>query len=189
MQKPSQNDWMMVKHIIRYLKQTKSAKLFYKRNPKNLEGFSDASYATDSIEKKSTSGYVFLLNNSAISWKSKKQQIVALSSMEAEYISLSSTAKEGIWLKKLETDLNINETTLEIKEDNQSTIKTAQEFIHNDRSKHIDVRYHWIRDLIEKQKLILTYCPTEDMTADIFTKSLGKVLHMKHSIGLGLVFE
>jgi hypothetical protein len=103
MKEPNQDDWIKVKRIMRYLKKTESAKLTYKVKGSELIGYSDASYAEEK-NRKSTSGYAYLLNGAAISWRSKKQPIVALSSMEAEYIALASATKEGISLKKLEKD-------------------------------------------------------------------------------------
>jgi glutamate formiminotransferase len=106
--------------------------------------------------------------------------------MEAEYIALTDAAKEGVWLKKFETELYNNKTILTIFEDNQSAIKTANNKIHNQRSKHIDIRYHWIRELIENGDVKLVYCPTEHMVADIMTKALGFVAHQRLRNAMGL---
>jgi hypothetical protein len=106
--------------------------------------------------------------------------------MEAEYIALTDAVKEGIWLKKLEKELGNEDTILTIYEDNQSAIKTANNKIHNDRSKHIDVRYHFIREHIENGNLKLIYCPTEFMVADILTKPLGKTAHERLRRAMGL---
>jgi hypothetical protein len=187
MKEPNQDDWIKVKRIMRYLKKTESAKLTYKVKGSELIGYSDASYAEEK-DRKSTSGYAYLLNGAAISWRSKKQPIVALSSMEAEYIALASATKEGISLKKLEKNLMIKPSKILINEDNQSTIKLTKNEIYNDRSKHIDVRYHFTRECVQRNLLEINYCPTEDMTADILTKSLGSTLHMRHAARLGLVF-
>jgi len=104
--------------------------------------------------------------------------------MEAEYIALCESVKEGIWLKLLEKDLQVTESKLIILEDNQSCIKTASDVVHSNRSKHIDVRYHFIRQLVESRKLEIHYCPTEYMVADILTKSLGKISHARHTAAL-----
>jgi hypothetical protein len=189
MQNPSNQDWQNVKRIFRYLQGTKDMKLVYQRKKIDLCGFSDASYAEDRLDRKSTSGYIFKMNGGAVSWKSIKQPIVSLSSMEAEYIALASAVKEGLWLKKFETELSMMEKTLTIFEDNQSTIKTANHRIHNDRSKHIDVRYHFIRECVEKKQMKVEYCPTNEMTADALTKSLGRILHERHVRNMGLVQE
>ena len=127
-----------------------------------------------------------MMNGGAISWRSRKQKIVSLSSMEAEYIALTDAVKEGMWLKKMELELKRKNNTLIIFEDNQSAIKTANNKIHNDRSKHIDVRYHFIRELIEYDKLKLVYCPTQNMVADIMTKALGTIAHERLRMAMGL---
>jgi hypothetical protein len=186
MQNPTFENWKQGKRILRYLQGTKQIKLIYKKKKEELCGYSDASYAEDKKDRKSTSGQVFMKNGGAISWKSRKQKIVSLSSMEAEYIALTDATKEGIWLKKMEKELNKENNILTIFEDNQSAIKTANNRIHNDRSKHIDVRYHFIRELIEEKKLKLVYCPTQNMIADIMTKALGKIAHERLRKAMGL---
>ena len=120
-------------------------------------------------------------------WKSKQQPFVALSSMEAEYIALTSAIKELMWLAKIEQDLKIVPQKMIIFEDNQSTIKTAKNEIHTDRSKHIDVRYHFVREQISRNTVEVQYCPTGDMTADIFTKALGSIKHAKFMESLGMI--
>ncbi len=151
-------------------------------------GNSDASYAEDRKDRKSTSGYLFIKSNGPISWKSKKQPIVSLSSMEAEYIALTAAAKEAIWLSKLELELGENKMNkaIIIKEDNQSTIKTANDQILNERSKHIDVRYHFIRELIKEKRLKIEYLSTNDMLADTLTKPLGVIQLEKLNKEMGL---
>jgi hypothetical protein len=126
---------MLVKRL-KYLQKTKDAKLVYHSEPKELVGFSDASYTPNSEDRKSISGYLFQMNEAAISWKSKKQPIVSLSSMEAEYIAITAAIKEAKWLAKLEEELMLKSKRMMIFEDNQSTIKTAKNEIHTDRSKH-----------------------------------------------------
>ena len=107
--------------------------------------------------------------------------------MEAEYIALTSAAKEGIWLNRLQRDLDVSSKgEILIYEDNQSTIKTAKNIILNDRSKHIDVHYHFIQEKVMEGIIKLKYCSTSEMTADVFTKPLQRVLHTRHILGLGL---
>ena len=119
---------------------------------------------------------MFVLGGTAISWKSSKQTCVALSTAEAEYVALSAAAQEAMWLQQLASDLlnkNIRETT--ILEDNQSAICLAKNQQVHGRTKHIDIKYHFIHDLVEAGRIKLTYCASEDMVADMFTK----VLHIK----------
>ena len=125
---------------------------------------------------KSISGYVFIMNSGPISWRSKKQTVVALSSTEAEYVALAETIKEALWLKKLLIDLEImnqNEAVV-VNEDNQSCIKLAKNNSSHGRMKHVDIKYHFIRDQVEKEEIQIKYCNTENMVADMFTKSLGR---------------
>lgn len=185
MHDPRVRDWQAVKRILRYLQQTLDLKLKYSCTASPLVGYSDASYAPEAIDRKSTSGYIFLINGAAVSWRSKKQSIIALSSMEAEYISLCDAAKEGIWLSRLSKDFGFS-VPLTILEDNQSTIKTAQNEIFNERSKHIDVRYHFIREMVNLKQLDLVYCPTTDMIADALTKPLERVKLEKFRSMMGL---
>jgi hypothetical protein len=186
MHQPTEEDWLAVKRVFHYLQATKHYVLKYSNEKLNLLGYSDASYAPEATDRKSVSGFVYLMNGGAICWKSKKQSIISLSSMEAEYIALTAAAKECLWLQKLQTDLNIKSLPTIIREDNQATIKTANNIINNERSKHIDVRYHFIREKVNDETIKLEYCPTTDMVADIFTKPLGRVLLEKHVRNLGL---
>jgi hypothetical protein len=187
MQNPTENDWVNVKRIFRYLKYSANFGITYSKSKEGkILGYSDASYAPESTDRKSTTGYVFLKNGGAISWKSKRQPIISLSSMEAEYIALTTTCKEGMWLRQLEHDVTGIKSPMKILEDNQSTIKTASNHIHNDRSKHIDVRYHWTREKVELQQITLEYCQTNNMAADMFTKAVGKQLLERHNTCIGL---
>jgi hypothetical protein len=175
MQNPKEKDWIAVKRIFRYLQGTKNLSLRYLNEKGGVTGYSDASYASEMTDRKSISGYVFMKGEGAISWRSKKQSIVSLSSMESEYIALTDAIKDGIWINRLEIDMDPEKLkTVVIMEDNQSTIKIAQNDIHNDRSKHIDTRYHFVREQVTNGILKLQYCPTEEMIADTFTKPLLK---------------
>ena len=159
-----------MKRILRYLKGTSDLGLLYREdNPGEIAGYSDADWAGDVGDRKSTSGYVFLVGGAAVSWKSSKQSCIALSTAEAEYVALSPTAQEAIWLQQLASDLlsqSIRETT--ILEDNQSTICLAKNQQVHGRTKHIDIKYHFIHDLVDAGRIKLTYCDSEDMVADIY---------------------
>ena len=116
---------------------------------------------------------MFLLAGGAISWLSKKQAVVALSTSEAEYVALSLAAQEAAWLQKLLTDLQIPTKPIVIKEDNQGAIALARNPIAHSRTKHIDIRFHFIR---EAQEGIIdtVYCPTSEMVADLLTKPIPR---------------
>lgn len=172
--KPTKQHWSAVKRILRYLKGTSRFGLAYKGDTANaVTGYSDADWAGDVGDRKSTSGYVFMLGGAAISWRSSKQTCVALSTAEAEYIALSAAAQEAAWLQKLVSDLlnkNIQETV--ILEDNQSAICLAKNQQVHGRTKHIDIKYHFVRNMVEAGKIKLTYCASKDMVADMLTKGI-----------------
>lgn len=152
-----------------------------------LRGFADADWAGDVITRKSTSGYVFQIGNSTISWKSKRQSIVALSSTEAEYVSLCSATQEAVWLRVLLDGMGFkqaNATT--IFEDNQGAIALAKNPAHHSRTKHIDIKYHYIRDAVSTKEIKLKYCPTQEMIADLLTKGLPRPQFEKLRLELGV---
>ena len=185
MQSPTEGDWLNGKYVLRYLNGTKNISLKYK-NSDCLVGYSDASYAEEN-DRKSISGYVFKQAGGAITWRSSKQDIVAQSSMESEYIGLSEAGKEAQWLRKLEVEIFPSRSLpTVIYEDNQSAIKLSDNPLHSNRSKHISVRYHSIRELVKSKIIKVEYLPTTEMIADILTKSLGRVLHQHFVDGLGL---
>ena len=189
MSKPSEQDNLFAKRVMRYLNGTRKMKLRYERRGEKLVGYSDASYAEDKEDRKSTGGYTFVANGGAISWKSTKQKDVTLSSCEAEYYALANAAKEAMWLKSLiqEVDKNAKNEPIIIFEDNQSTITFAKNPIQSERTKHIEVRHHYIRQKVAEGKIEVKYMPTEEQIADIFTKSLCRVKHEKFTRALGLV--
>lgn len=172
---------------IRYLKGTFDLKLRYsKGNDDNFHAYSDADWASDVDKRRSCSGNAVMLMNGIISWDSKRQPIVALSSTEAEYISLSSVIREVIWLKQLSDEIcpTLVKTT-NVYCDNQSSIKLAKTDAFKPRTKHIDIRYHHIRDKISEGVIAVKYLPTEEMTADILTKALTseKFEHCRNKMG------
>ena len=171
--KPSNNHWLAVKRIFRYIKGTTNLGICYEKTKiEKCFIYSDSDFAGDNSDRKSTSGYCFSLGSGVISWKSVKQSCVALSTTEAEYVALSAAAQEAIWLRKLLMDLNFsNNDPILIYEDNQSTICLAKSSRNHSRSKHIDVKFNFIRD-VNSNKIIVDYCPTSDMLADIMTKGL-----------------
>ena len=140
---PTLQHWIAVKRIFRYLNGTLDYGLVYEPCDKVMCGFSDADWAGDYDDRKSTTGYVFEMNGDAISWRSKKQSCVALSTAEAEYIALSSTAQETAWLQRLVNEICKKRVeTVVIHEDNQSAIHIAKNPQFHGRIKHIDIKYH-----------------------------------------------
>ena len=171
---PSKQHLTAVKRILRYLKGSTDLGLLYSVDgSRDCVGYSDADWAGDVNDHKSTSGYLFQLGGAAVSWRSKKQACVALSTAEAEYMALASAAQEAVWMRQLTTDLNNGPTgATVIFEDNQSTICMAQNPQFHGRSKHIGIKYHFIREQVTSGTVELKYCRSEMMVADMLTKGL-----------------
>ena len=191
---PSKNHWVAVKRIMRYLKGTVNHGLRYfvesdhSDNNTILIGYSDADWAGDIDSRRSTSGYVFQMSGCAVSWKSKRQNCVALSTAEAEYVALSSAVQEAMWLQHLVAELNNQPVdTVTIMEDNKSAICMAKETKCHGRAKHISIKYHFVREQVESKNVMLKYCPTENMVADVLTKGLSKPKHEVLTSKLGVV--
>ena len=188
---PSLQHNTSLKRILRYLAGTKKFKITYHKSltsagANSTHGFSDAAYAnTDDL--KSMSGYVFLAEGGAITWRSKKQSTIALSSTEAEYIVLSEAGREACWLRNLYDELGYKQNNpMLIKGDNDGSIMMARNPQFHKRSKHIDTQWHWIRDLVERNVVKIESCQDPDQTADILTKALAKPKHQKHVREMGL---
>ena len=140
-----------------------------------LVAYSDSDWAGDQDDRHSTSGCLFVLAGAAINWLSKKQATVALSTAEAEYIALSATAQEVTWLRRLLGDLGATPAApTEVMEDNQGAIALGKNPVNHARTKHIDIRYHYVREAVEDGLISLTYCPTKEMVADLLTKPLPR---------------
>ena len=187
MSNPSEGDLVMAKHVLRYLKGTKDWILVFRKSGAqiSINGCCDSDWA-NSEDRKSISGYCFniFVNGPLISWKTRKQPTVALSTCEAEYISLVSAIQEGKYLKSLIyeiTGLNLN---CQMNCDNQGTIALAKNPIKQQRTKHVDIKYHFIRDEIHKGSVSMSYIPSEENLADIFTKpiSSNKLRRFKNDI-------
>ena len=185
---PTEENFSNAKRVLRYLKGSRNLALNFNNKNQDLFAYSDSSYAEEK-DRKSVGGYVTMIAGSPISWKSKKQPIIAQSSMEAEYITLAETAKEIEWIRKLQREIFPKSTTTPttIFEDNQSTINLSKNPIHSNRSKHIDVRYHKIQELVANKTISVTYLSTQEMVVDIMTKSLGRLLHARFVDGMGLI--
>ena len=178
---------MMVKHILKYLANNLDLRLVYKKDGDlEIKGYSDASYANESAYK-SKSGYGFLLGDSLISWNSQKQSVIAQSAAEAEYYAAVSAANEGLWLKQLMKDLGYEQGTISIFEDNKACISLTKNPEDHKRTKHIQVKYHVVRDYVAKNLVKFVYCSTKDQLADIFTKGVPGHLLRTALNGLGLL--
>lgn len=142
-----------------------------------MEGSVDSDWGSDDVDRKSVSGYVFKVYGCVVSWQRKKQKCVALSSAEAEYLSLSMATKEGMFVRNLFSEIMRDNVKVVILNDSQSAQGMAKENMLSPRSKHIDIRYHNICDLVQRGKIILRYLCTSEVVADILTKSLGQECH------------
>ena len=176
MSQPNVAHFNAAKRVLKYLKGTADYSLKFHRSddPILLLGFSDSDWG-NSEDRKSITGYCFKLQNSGplISWKSKKQSVVALSSCEAEYIALTHTVQEAKFLKQLIYDILCLNVECHIGVDNQGAILLSKNPVFHQRSKHIDIRYHYIRDEISKGNINIFYVQSCDNLADIFTKPMS----------------
>ena len=179
---PGKIHWEAAKRVVRYLKGNIKSKLLFRGNNSSNElivsGYSDSDWAGDIDDKKSTTGYIIKLNNCPISWLSKKQEVVATSSCEAELLALATITKEIIWTRNFIDELTLNKN-LQIQSqiwcDNQSTIQIAANDNTSGRTKHISIRYHFIKDYINDKSIQINWIGTNEQQADILTKPLAKV--------------
>ncbi|KAK9035730.1 hypothetical protein V6N11_077761 [Hibiscus sabdariffa] len=172
---PKESHLKAIKRIFRYLQDTPSLGLWYARDSTfDLHAYSDADYGGCKVDRKSTSGTCQFLGNMLISWFSKKQNSVALSTTEAEYISAGSCCAQVLWMKQQLLDYGIDVGTIPIKCDNTSVICLTKNPIQHSRTKHIEIRHHFIRDHVSKNDIVLEYVDTLHQLADIFTKPLDK---------------
>jgi hypothetical protein len=191
MDRPTEIHVAAVKRIMRYLKGTLGYGILYKGKISDdlcLKGWCDSDYAGDLDDRKSTTGYVYMLGSGAISWSSKKQPIVTLSTTEAEFVSAASCACQGVWLRNVLDYLRLKQQgSTVIYCDNSSSIKLSKNPVMHGRCKHIDVRFHFLRDLTKDGVVELVHCRTEDQLADILTKPLKLDSFCKLREGLGMI--
>ena len=189
---PGEEHWKQINHVLRYVKGTLEYSLCFNGHNLQLQGYTDADWQGDLDDRKSTSSYIFTLAGGAISWCSRKQNSVALSSMEVKYIAASEAAKEGVWLKEFLASLKVVESAsqpITIFCDNMAAIKVSKDPKFHSKSKHIEGRYHYIRDVINRLKTIrLVYLSSTSMVADPLTKPLSQELFSKHVRDMGLQF-
>ena len=175
-----QQHWVAAKHILKYLRGTSHYELRYQKSEElGILAYSDADWASDQSDRRSTTGFCFYLykESSPISWKSKKQPTVALSTYESEYMALAKTTQENLCLIQLLNGMDPQQRyePAKILGDNQGAITLSKDPVNKQRCKHIDIKYHLIRDAQRKKKIEIIYCPTTDMIADIMTKPMIKL--------------
>jgi hypothetical protein len=176
------------KHVMRYLKGTLDFVLCYSGDHDfRLIGYTDSDWAGSVSDRKSTSGCCFSLGSTMTSWQSRKQSSIALSIAKAEYIAACSASCEAIWPRKLLTslfDLEMEATVILC--DNQRCIKMTENPVFHDKSKHIEIRYHYIRDMVQRGAIKLQYVVTDEQVADVLTKPLSRVKfeHFRDKLGI-----
>ena len=171
MSKPTPELLVAAQRVLHYLYRTKDIGLRYEASVRPLHGYSDSDWAV----KHSTSGFVFVLNQAAVSWGSKKQKSVALSSCEAEIVAGSVAASEAVALERLVSELGMGDPSgdpMELMMDNRSAIDVAYNPEHHSKMKHVERRHYFIREMVEEHKLRVPFVSTHDNIADFFTKAL-----------------
>ena len=205
---PTETHMKTARHVLRYLKGTRDYCIVY-GNSQNVEippmnddednglhgvfitGYADADHGGDKDDRKSTTGYIFVINNGPVSWSSHKQSSNAISTMESEYMAISDASREAIARTQFYTDLDIFPSSPPlILSDSQSALALTGDTTSYQRAKHIDIRYHIIHDVIAKEQITVDYIPTADQPADqpadVLTKALGPQLHQRCVERMGL---
>ena len=186
MAKPSMEHWTAAKAVLRYIAGTLDCGITFRQSNTAVAGYSDADYAGDTDTRRSTTGFVFILNGGAITWSSKLQPTVAVSTTEAEYMAAAQAVREALWLKKLLGDFGIKVGSMPILTDSQGALKLLKHPIASIRSKHIDVIHHFARERVARKEVCFEYCSTEAMLADCFTKPLPVKKFRFCCLGMGV---
>lgn len=167
--------------VFNYLMHHPAIPICYSGQSLNLHAFTDSDWASDKDTRRSTSGGIVMMAGGPVNWISKLQPIVAVSSMEAEYIACFFVLQDVVWIRQLLKDLGLGRTqpTL-VHIDNRSARQLAENPVHHQRSKHIDIKFHWIRDMVAAGTVQLVDVPTEDQRSDFLTKSLRGDVFWRH---------
>jgi len=185
---PKESHLTAVKRILIYLKGTTDLHLWYPKGSNfNLVGYADADYAGFLVDRKSASGMAHFLGSCLVSWATKKQNSVALSTAEAEYVVAASCCAQLLWIKQQLVDFGIEVGCIPIFCDNTSAISMTKNLVHHKRTKHIDVRHHFLRDNYEKGLISIEFCATDKQIADIFTKALSRENFERNRLELGMI--
>lgn len=189
MEKPKEQHMLAAKRILRYIQgKTEFGIQYVRGGEEKLVGYADSDFAGDMDDRKSTSGFVFMLSGGAVSWASKKQPIVTLSTTEAEFVAAAYGACQAIWLKNILEEIGVDqEEGITLYCDNSSTIKLSKNLVLHGRSKHIHVRYHFLRDLVNDGIIQLSYCSTVEQASDIMTKAVKLETFEKLRMKLGVI--
>ncbi|XP_062093841.1 secreted RxLR effector protein 161-like [Humulus lupulus] len=173
MSKPSLEHWQVVKWLLRYMKGTANLQILYTKSNQNeceVMGYCDSDFAGDYDKRRSLSGYVFTVGGNVVSCKSNLQHVVALSSTEAEYIALTEVVKEALWLKGMMSELGFRQDHVIVHCGSQSAIHLSKNTVFHERTTHIDVKLHFLRDIVSKQLVKIVKISTKINPADMMTK-------------------
>ncbi|KAJ1518951.1 hypothetical protein ONE63_011439 [Megalurothrips usitatus] len=182
----SEEHWVAAKRVLRYLKGSLTLSLCYRKSDQHLKIYADANWGNCNLDEKSTTGFISIYASSPISWESRKQKSVALSTTEAEYVAMSEATKESVYLGYMLGELLDINCSLSLYCDNRGAIDLANNPVFHRRSKHIAIRYHFIREALEKGLINISHVPTGEMLADFLTKALPKPTFMKCICCIGL---
>lgn len=188
---PGRKHWDAVKHLLRFLKGSKSCKLSYSQTCSGMKypsitGYVDADHGSETTDRKSVTGYVFIAGYGAVSWNSKKQTTIAISSCEAEFVALSSICQEAKWWNGFVRELGDQVVPMELFCDNQSAIHISEGDGFNPRSKHIDIRHKFVQESVAHRDVTVSHISTIDQRADVLTKPLSKIKFRQFQNELGV---
>ena len=188
---PEKEHWEVVKRILRYLKGTMNYGIVYTGNKNRGEfqliGYSDSDFANDVDDYKSVGGYIFMVNGTTFSYRSKKQTTVATSTVNAEYVALSDAACEAVWIRMLLEEMGMKQMkATTVYGDNAGSLQIAKNPAMHSKAKHIAVKYHFIRELVESQQVEVVKIGTKEQLADGMTKALPKATHLIHAKAYGI---
>ena len=186
MANPGKEHWNTVKRILRYIRGTSDAALCYGGSDLTVRGYVDSDFAGDLDKRKSTTGYVFTLAGGAVSWVSKLQTVVALSTTEAEYMAATQACKESVWIQRLLEELGHKQEKITLFCDSQSALHIARNPAFHSRTKHIGVQYHFVREVVEDGCVDMQKIHTSENLADVMTKPINtdKFVWCRSSYGL-----
>ncbi|KAF2310080.1 hypothetical protein GH714_006469 [Hevea brasiliensis] len=189
MHKPTKHHYGTAKRVLKYVAGTLDLGIWYCQTKSlKLEGYCDSDWAGSLVDRKSTTGFCFTLGSGVVTWRSKKQPTVVISSCEAEYVAGGAAACEAVWMRKLLLDLGMKqEGATEIYSDSSSAIAMTKNPVFHGRAKHIEIKHHFIRELVAKEEISLKFCNSDEQIADIFTKALpySKFSYLRSKLGMG----
>ncbi|CAD7000790.1 unnamed protein product [Ceratitis capitata] len=181
--------WKVAKRVLRYLKGTLNYGLFYEQTDEELYAVADADWGGNLTDRRSYSGYAFILAGVVISWEARKQKTVSPSSTESEYMALSEATREALYLREMLNEIGFKHKGITIYNDSQSAQKLVQSNAFHSRTKHIDVRHHFICEKHQNGDINLNYMSTEDIPADVLTKGLPVEKHYKCIENMGMAYR